>query len=327
MMSDDSAAQAHDALARHLLPPWVPQVRTIRIPCGEQFDAIRVPAGEARRAHEVLGPASGPVLACTYTQTWHFLLDPNTIVAAAWNVPGTRLLRQGTVLGIPPAFVTRGRDVRWIVLPGRGTTTPAALRHALAGRASPIRPGAIPLAERRAALLEAPFPRTEGTIFTPRSAAERTRLTPTEKRVAERLVAGCSNEEGARELDMTSSSFSGHLSSIGRKFRVAARAARAHAVLTSGQVPPPSATAPAPDFDATERQLLDALAEQSTTYAIAQASGLAPADVREQIEILVTKASAANDTHLVGLCHAWGLLGTGSTVDAEHLQVEPEGAA
>ncbi|MDX3276984.1 MULTISPECIES: hypothetical protein [Streptomyces] len=327
MMSDDPAAQAHDALARHLLPPWVPLVRTIRIPCGEQFDAIRVPAGEARRAHQVLGPVSGPVLACTYTQTWHFLLDPNTIVAAAWNVPGTRLLRRGTLLGIPPAFVTHGRDVRWIVLPGRGTTVPAALRHALAGRASPIRPGAIPLAERRATLLEANFPLTEGTIFTPRSAAERTRLTPTEKRVAERLVAGCSNEEGARGLDMTSSSFSGHLSSIGRKFRVAARPARAHAVLTSGQVPPPSATAPAPDYDATERQLLDALAEQSTTYAIAQASGLAPADVREQIEILVTKAGAANDTHLVGLCHAWGLLGTGSTVDAEHLQVEPEGAA
>ncbi|WP_329020626.1 helix-turn-helix transcriptional regulator [Streptomyces sp. NBC_01601] len=327
MMSADPAAHAHDALARHLLPPWVPQVRTIRIPCGEHFEAIRVPAGEARRAHEALGPANGPVLACSYTQTWHFLLDPNTIVAAAWNVPGTRLLRQGTLLGIPPAFVTRGRDVRWIVLPGQGTTAPAALRHALAGRASPTPPSAIPLAERRATLLETPFPLTEGMIFTPRSAAERTRLTPTEKRVAERLVAGCSNEEGARELDMTSNSFSGHLSSIGRKFRVAARPARAHAVLTSGQVPPPSTPGPAPDFDATERQLLDALAEQSGTYAIAKSSGLASADVREQIEILVAKAGAANDTHLVGLCHAWSLLGTRSTVDAEHLQVKPDGAA
>jgi len=327
MMSDDSAAPVHDALARHLLPPWVPQVRTIRIPCGEQFDAIRVPASEARRAHEVLGPASGPILACTYTQTWHFLLEPNTIVAAAWNVPGTRLLRQGTLLGIPPAFVTRGRDVRWIVLPGRGMTDPAALRHALAGRASPTRPGAIPLAGRRAALLEGPFPVIEGTIFTPRSASELTRLTPTEKRVAERLVAGCSNEEGASELDMSSSSFSGHLSSIGRKFRVAARPARAHAVLASGQVSPPSAPTPAPEFDAAERRLLDALAKRSGTYAIAKASGLASADVREQIEILVTKAGAANDTHLIGLCHALGLLGASSAVGAEHLQVEPDGAA
>jgi DNA-binding NarL/FixJ family response regulator len=305
----------------------VPQVRTIRIPCGEQFDAIRVPASEARRAHEILGPASGPVLACTYTQTWHFLLEPNTIVAAAWSVPGTRLLRQGTLLGIPPAFVTRGRDVRWIVLPGRGMTAPAALRHALAGRRSPTRPDAIPLAERRATLLECPFPVTEETIFKGRSAAELTRLTPTEKRVAERLVAGCSNEEGARELGMNSSSFSGHLSGIGRKFGVAARPARAHAVLASGQVPPPSATAPAPDFDAAERQLLDALAKQSGTYAIAQASGLASANVREQIEILVTKAGAANDTHLIGLCHTWGLLGTSNTVDAERLQAEPDGAA
>lgn len=327
MMSDDSTAQAHDALARHLLPPWVPQVRTIRIPCGEQFDAIRVPASEARRAHEVLGPDSGPVLACTYTQTWHFLLELHTIVAAAWNVPGTRLLRQGTLLGIPPAFVTRGRDVRWIVQPGRGTTAPTALRHALAGRRSPTRPSAIPLTERRGALLEDPFPVPEGTIFRGRSAAGLTRLTPTEKRVAECLVAGCSNEEGARELDMRSSSFSGHLSSIGRKFNVAARPARAHAVLASGQVPPPSATAPAPDFHAAERRLLDALAEQSGTYAIAKASGLASADVRDQISILVAKANAANEVHLIGLAHAWGLLGAGPAGSTERPESQATGAA
>ncbi|WP_055522784.1 helix-turn-helix transcriptional regulator [Streptomyces graminilatus] len=325
MMSDAPAAQAHDAPTRQLLPLWVPQVRTIRIPCGEHFDAIRAPANEAQRAHEVLGPASGPVLACTYTKTWHFLLDPTTGTPPPWDVPGTRFLRRGTLLGIPPAFVTHGLDVRWIVLPGLGTTTPAALRDALTGRAfaSP----AVTTGGRHAPLPVLAFPPLDSTIVSDRSVSTRLRLTDTEKRVADHLVAGRSNAEGAGVLGMSAASFSGHLSGIGRKFGVAARPARAHAVLASGQVPPPSTTVPAPELDADERRLLHALAEHSSTYAIAQASGIAAADVREQIRVLVAKAGAANDTHLIGLCHTWGFLGTGSADAVERPQSEPDGAA
>ncbi|MFK0154346.1 LuxR C-terminal-related transcriptional regulator [Streptomyces sp. NPDC090493] len=325
-MPDDQLPSSAEALPTGELPLWVPLTRIIQVPCGEHFDAIRVGASEAQRAHKVLGPASGPVLACAYTQTWHFLLDPGAAVHAVWNAPGTRALRCGTLLGIPPVCVTRGRDVRWIVPPGRGTTDPAALYHALTGRRSHT-PSVVPMAAPRKSFQARTFPVLEGTIFTPRSAAELTRLTPTEKRVAEHLVAGYSNAEGAGELGMSATSFSGHISNIGRKFRADARPARAHAVLASGQVPPPSAASTAPVLDSDERRLLRALAEHSDTYAIARASGIAAADVRERIEILVAKAGAVNDTHLIGLCHAWGFLGIKGPGTVQCPQDQPAGAA
>ncbi len=131
------------------LPLWVPRVWTVRIPCGRHFEAIRVPAGEAARAHAILGPASGPVLASAYAQSWHFLLDLGAVSPGSWDVPGTRLLRPGTILGVPPAHITFGRDVRWVVLPGQGETDPAALQDAVAGRAS--MPSAVRRRDRRSA--------------------------------------------------------------------------------------------------------------------------------------------------------------------------------
>ncbi|MCZ1021338.1 LuxR C-terminal-related transcriptional regulator [Streptomyces noursei] len=147
-------------------------------------------------------------------------------------------------------------------------------------------------------------------VATPRSAAELTRLTPAEKRVSEYLVAGHSNEEAARELGMNPGTYSGHLGNIGRKFHVTARPARAHAVLASGQVEPPPAPEAAPHLTDDERRLLRAVAEHSTTHDIARAAYVAQADVRLLIKNLVDKTGADNDTHLIGLAHAWGLLGT-----------------
>lgn len=163
------------------------------------------------------------------------------------------------------------------------------------------------------------------------TATELTQLTPTEKLVAEALITGVSNAQGAGDLGMSTGTFAAHVSSIGRKFQVTSRkgrAARAHAVLASGQVAPPQAPAAVPEFTHDEQRLLWALAENPETHDIARAAGIPPADVRLQIRDLVAKAGADNDTHLIGLGHAWGLLGTrgigSSTADAA--ANEPGGA-
>ncbi|MFJ9580733.1 LuxR C-terminal-related transcriptional regulator [Streptomyces sp. NPDC101191] len=148
------------------------------------------------------------------------------------------------------------------------------------------------------------------------TATELTQLTPTEKLVAEAMIAGVSNAQGAHDLGMSTGTFAAHVSSIGRKFQITSRkgrAARAHAALASGQIAPPQAPAVVPDFARDERRLLRALAEHPETHDIARAAGIPPADVRPRIRELVDKAGADNDTHLIGLGHAWGLLGTGGS--------------
>ncbi|GHG12869.1 helix-turn-helix domain-containing protein [Streptomyces filamentosus] len=147
-----------------------------------------------------------------------------------------------------------------------------------------------------------------------RTAQALTQLTPAEKRAAEQLVAGASNAEGAQALGISTTTFTGNIVAIGKKFGITSRrgrAARAHAVLASGQVPPPPAPERIPDVTERDLRLLRALAEHPETHDIARAAGLAPADVRPMIADLVDKAGAANETHLIGLGHAWGLLKTG----------------
>ncbi len=143
-----------------------------------------------------------------------------------------------------------------------------------------------------------------------RTAQEPTQLTPAEKRAAAHLVTGASNAEGAQVLGISSTTFTGYIIAIGAKFGVTCRSgrpARAHAVLTSEQVPPPPTPEHIPDFTNRDLRLLWALAEHAETHDIARAAGIAPADVRPLIAGLVDKVGAVNDTHLVGVCHAWGL--------------------
>lgn len=141
-----------------------------------------------------------------------------------------------------------------------------------------------------------------------------TQLTPAEKRVAERLVAGVSNIQGAQELGMCTGTFARHVASIGRKFQITSRSgrpARAHAVLDSEQVAPPAAPATVPRLTAADLRLLRAFAKYPETPDIAHAAGIAHAEVRPQIKKLVAEAGADNETHLIGLAHAWNLLGAG----------------
>ncbi|MGW1815368.1 LuxR C-terminal-related transcriptional regulator [Streptomyces sp. NPDC002125] len=152
-----------------------------------------------------------------------------------------------------------------------------------------------------------------------RTAPALAQLTPAEKRAAEHLVAGASNAEGAQALGISTTTFTGHIVAIGKKYGITSRSgrpARAHAVLASRQIPPPPAPERIPDFTERDLRLLHALAENAETHDIAKAAGIAPADARPMIAELVEKAGAANDTHLVGLGHAWGFLGMGTRAGA-----------
>lgn len=116
-----------------------------------------------------------------------------------------------------------------------------------------------------------------------RTAQELAQLTPAEKRAAGQLVAGASNAEAAQALGISTTTFTGHIVAISKKFGItsrSARPARAHAVLASGQVPPPPAPERIPDFTERDLRLLRALAEHPETRDIAMAVEIAPADVR-----------------------------------------------
>ncbi|MFM9540103.1 hypothetical protein [Streptomyces turgidiscabies] len=117
---------------------------------------------------------------------------------------------------------------------------------------------------------------------------------------------------------MSSNTYAGHLVRIGRKFQITgrdSRPARAHAVLASGQIAPPPAPAHAPEFTLAELRFLRALAEHPETRDIARAARIAQAEVRPWTKALVAKSGADNETHLVGLGHAWGLLGARGSID------------
>ncbi len=111
-------------------PARVPQFATTAITCGRYFQTVRVPYREAEAAHTLLDPR-GPVLANLLAGACHFILDPGVAAADRWDVPGTRLLREGTRIDIPPPFAVSGRDMRWIVLPGNGRNNPRRLSRSL----------------------------------------------------------------------------------------------------------------------------------------------------------------------------------------------------
>ncbi|GAA2255441.1 hypothetical protein GCM10010430_44070 [Kitasatospora cystarginea] len=135
MRTDDDSDAIEDEYA--LLPFWVPRVETTRIPTGRHWAAVRVTAADAEKAHRLLGPDSGPVIANPYAGVWFFLLDD---LGATWEPTRTaRLLREGTLIAVHQGHVRHGRDVHWAVPPGLGSTLADDLRAALDGKPPPRR--------------------------------------------------------------------------------------------------------------------------------------------------------------------------------------------
>jgi DNA-binding NarL/FixJ family response regulator len=100
---------------------------------------------------------------------------------------------------------------------------------------------------------------------------------------------------------------------IGLKFGINSRPAKVHASLASGQAPAPEAPDTVPDFTEDELLLLRAVATKSENDEIAAAARIAPALVTTRIRDLADKAGALNSSHLVGMAHAWQLLGSETT--------------
>ncbi|MER5972324.1 DNA-binding protein [Streptomyces sp. NPDC002055] len=142
------------------------------------------------------------------------------------------------------------------------------------------------------------------------STAELNQLTPAENGIKAHVAAGHTNQQAPSLTGIKATTVSRRLKHIGDKLGATGRTPRVHAALSTGQVSPPSVTRPAPDFTDQEL-LLRAVAEHSEYSDIATATSLQLPNVTALLKALLDKAEAIDTAHLVGLGHAWKLLGPG----------------
>lgn len=125
-------------------PPNDTDIEALR--AGQWWDAVRVRAAEGDRALELLGEASGAVIADTHGTRLYFLIPPGT--GAGWNLRHADVLGDGPqaiFIGVPPVCRTEGPGVHWRVPPqgGRYLTDPVFLYEALC-TATPAEPPVQP---------------------------------------------------------------------------------------------------------------------------------------------------------------------------------------
>ncbi|MEE1930666.1 hypothetical protein V1J52_21150 [Streptomyces sp. TRM 70351] len=273
--------------------PWIPHDRTVAIACGRYFDAVRVRADIAAPALRRLGSRTGPILANDITRIWWFLLTPGKIKHGLWS-PGVRVLRPGTRIGIPPLHITTGKDVRWVIAPGHGDTTPDQLYESLPTAAVPS--------------LSADRPGTRQPSRTQQRGGQPRPLTPAQLRVGKRLLAGDTVQETADELGVSVPTIREHLLGISHRAGGTTSAGRATALLTGRHLPPPSTDEiAAPAFTALDLAVLHVLAEVSTEATLPAEMRLKPA-LTAYAASLRHRTGARSNAHLVGLAYAWGLL-------------------
>ncbi|MET7902633.1 hypothetical protein ABZS86_14605 [Streptomyces sp. NPDC005355] len=124
---------------------WTPSNGTDIQPlrAGQWWDAVRVRTAVGNRALELLGEASGAVIADPDRTRLYFLIPPGT--AEGWNLRYADVLGNGpqaVFVGVPAISRTEGPGVYWLVPPqyGQYLTDPVFLYKAL---------GAATLAELR----------------------------------------------------------------------------------------------------------------------------------------------------------------------------------
>ncbi|MFI2736633.1 sigma-70 family RNA polymerase sigma factor [Streptomyces sp. NPDC018711] len=136
-------------------------------------------------------------------------------------------------------------------------------------------------------------------------------LTDAQRRAVAPLVYGGTNESIGAQIYLPAEGVASHLRTartvLGR--RGCSRPVLVHALITARVVPPPDCRRPCPAFTARELRLYRAVAEYSLNEDIGRAIGVSAFDVRAEIDALVAKAGADDAAHLVGLGHAWNLLG------------------
>ncbi|MEW1551803.1 hypothetical protein [Streptomyces tsukubensis] len=97
---------------------WIHPTLVRKVPNGAYFRTVRVPHDTGLavlKAHP--GLESGPVIVNPFARIVVFLLPPGTH-PEHWIVPGTRFLRPGVTVEIPPAAAVRCRDIHWLTPPG-----------------------------------------------------------------------------------------------------------------------------------------------------------------------------------------------------------------
>ncbi|MFE0774189.1 hypothetical protein [Streptomyces sp. NPDC058861] len=259
-----------------------------------------MPADIATAVLQHLGTPTGPVLANDVTRTWWFLLPRGEAAPGQW-MPGVRLLRRGTVIGIPPREVTTGKDVRWVTAPGMQITSADRLREALiAAKATPSLPAlgpASPITSQPGRLAPVPAPAT--ILPKPRP------LTTMQLRTGRLLLAGKTNQEIAAELKVSVATARNHLKWIGYRAGGTTPAGRAAALLSGAHLPPPQTAMAPPDFTCDDLALIRAVAELAPPTSV-------PAHLRDSEEDHLARlrqtAGARNNAHLVAL--AWPQLDT-----------------
>ncbi|MFF3556240.1 hypothetical protein ACFYXL_22875 [Streptomyces tsukubensis] len=96
---------------------WIHPTLVRKITNGRYFRTVRVPYDTGLRAlaaHPAL--ESGPVIVNDFARVITFLLPLGTR-PEHWNVPGTRFLRPGATVELPPAAAVRCRDIHWMTPP------------------------------------------------------------------------------------------------------------------------------------------------------------------------------------------------------------------
>ncbi|MGZ2358478.1 LuxR C-terminal-related transcriptional regulator [Streptomyces sp. 372A] len=254
-----------------------------------------MPADVAGPVLRRLGTGTGPALANDVTRVWWFLLPLGQAEPGLW-APGVRVLRRGTIIGIPPREVTRGKDVYWVVTPRTQTNSADRLRAALnAADAAPSLPSLHPAARPVPASRRlAPTPATARLPLDPRPP------TPTQLRIGQLLLAGKNNQEIATELQVSETTVRDHLKETGYRAGGTTPAGRAAALLAGGHLPPPRTAMTPAVFTADDLALIRAVAELSHPTSV-------PMHLRDfeedHLARLRQAAGARSNAHLVAL--AW----------------------
>ncbi|KOU40201.1 hypothetical protein ADK55_32085 [Streptomyces sp. WM4235] len=139
-------------------------------------------------------------------------------------------------------------------------------------------------------------------------------LPPAQKRIAEHLVQGLSNNEIATKEHLSLDTVSSHIRGMRQSLHCPPRASRpvlVHTLLLHRQVTTPQFPPQRPTFQPSEVEqlLLKAIAEHSAPADIARAAKIAPSDVKARTQDLVRAAGVIDSTRLMSLGHALGFLG------------------
>ncbi|MFK0120137.1 DNA-binding protein [Streptomyces sp. NPDC090994] len=146
-----------------------------------------------------------------------------------------------------------------------------------------------------------------------------TPLPPALLRVAQHLVDGTAPRDIAAKTCLTAETIRHYLRQLREHLNCPPRSKPpviVHALLATRQLPPPATGRPAPELRLQEHRLLKAVAENSNSADIANASGIAPAYLPSALNALLAKTRARDVTQLIVLAHAWDLLNAGHSSTA-----------